>query len=374
MSHNQICILCVLSVAIPTGNALAQTINVRELLIDIKIVEKEEAAAKEVRLNWIDQERTRIRDELKDYSSELTELKNTVPDPIRERVVPPAVAKSRERERAAFNDWASNNDPLRHASIMKGAGLNALLRVLGPVAHYRRKRGAKDATSLFSCLSPSEHITELDASHFRMVPATSAGSRVTIRLNQLPLNLQWPPVLLQNWPSDCKGAEKLRDEYVTQIQFAANNTHRYINQAELLDSALSLLQAKTLHKRRAIHEDKSHTVYKRTQIHRDLQEALRYLETVRATAECLKNAPSDYRIHHFPKGNTEEFLEFCYTHGMIFQESRPADQEYYIKMFRRLQDYAHDVQFVEDWKTDLNQRIHELNVEDQLLVWTAAVQ
>ncbi|MBS0202359.1 MAG: hypothetical protein JSS49_05620 [Planctomycetes bacterium] len=59
---------------------------------------------------------------------------------------------------------------------------------------------------------------------------------------------------------------------------------------------------------------------------------------------------------------------------MIFGEARPADQAHYLKLFRHLQDYAHDIQFVEDWKGDLEQRIRELNDDDQKLVFSASEQ
>lgn len=341
----------------------------------LNIVEKEEAKAKEIRLNWISEERTRIRKELEDYKTELEDLRKIVPDPVKPRVLSRFVDETRRREKAAFNNWTENNDPRFNAAIMRGEGLNALLRILGPISHYRRLRASSQATSAeLPSLKPGERIELDEVSHYRLVPATSAGSKVTVRLNQLPLDLQWPPVITQNWNSDAHGIQRLRDEFVRLIGAAGNQRGEFFNQAELLDKSLELLQAKVIQKRRSMPDDTKLTAQKRMQIHSDLQDALRYLETVRATAERFKNAPGDFKVHHFPGGSVEEFLDFCYTHGMIFQESRPADQEYYLKLHRRMQDYAHDIQFVEDWKSDLEQRINELDANDKKLVWSASGQ
>lgn len=91
--------------------ATAGRFVLREFLADLVVVEREEAAAKEIRLKWITEERNRIRVERLNYESELRELKQSLPDPIKPRAVPPAVAKSQEREMLAFNSWTKNNDP-----------------------------------------------------------------------------------------------------------------------------------------------------------------------------------------------------------------------------------------------------------------------
>lgn len=59
---------------------------------------------------------------------------------------------------------------------------------------------------------------------------------------------------------------------------------------------------------------------------------------------------------------------------MIFQEGRRDDEEASMQVFHRMQDYAHDVQYVEDWKSDIEQRIRELDAQDQALVWRASRQ
>jgi hypothetical protein len=274
--------------ALVPAQLLAQTDDLKQGIIFLTAVEKEEAKAKEIRLKWIGEERNRIRSELQQYNRELEDLKRIVPDPVKPRVLPPALDQARQRDQANFNAWSASNDPLLNAAITKGAGLNALLRVLGPIAHYRKMRSAgESATAVLPSLSTSQKISATDAMHLRLVPPTSAGSQVTVRLNQLPLDLEWPPIVIQNWESDCKSIQKLRDAFVMKLHSTANVGPEFLSQAELLDSSLSLLQAKVQHKRRATPENTSLTTEKRNQVHRDLQDALRYLETVRATTKCI---------------------------------------------------------------------------------------
>jgi hypothetical protein len=364
-------ILCLF--ASEANPAMAQ-VFLGDLLVDLKVVEKESAEAKAVRLKWIDQERNRIQDELKKFDKELAELRDIVPDAIKPRILPPAVARERQQEQLRFNDWSANNDPARRFAVIRGSGLNALLRVLGPIAHYRKTRtNNSPAQSVFPSLSPSHEIKAAEVAHFRLNPATSAGSQVVVRLNQLPLELEWPPVIRQNWPEECVNIGKLRDVYVVTLN-NANHNMKYLDQADLLDKALSLLQAMVQKKKWQTPHDVTLTSDKRIQVHRNLQDAVRYLETVRATVDRFKTVPSDYKVHRFAGGSVEDFLDFCYTHGMQFQEARPVDEEFYHKIYRQIQDYAHDVQFVEDWKNDLEQRMRELSDEDQKLVWVAAEQ
>lgn len=80
---------------------------------------------------------------------------------------------------------------------------------------------------------------------------------------------------------------------------------------ELLDTSIELLQAKVLLKQKLIAKDPTLTIAKRTQMHRELQEAVRDLETVRATAERFKNVPGDDKIRTFSGGSIEDFIDFC---------------------------------------------------------------
>ena len=159
-------------------------------------------------------DRGRLREELRKYENELIELNRIVPNTPRSRAMSPTVAKAREREELSFNGWASSNDPFLHAAIMKGTGLNIMLRVLGPIAHYRRMRSGRSAEIVFPSLKPEHSILSADVSHFRLVPASAVGPRGAIRLNHQPLDLEWPTAVLQNWTAESRDILKLRDKFV----------------------------------------------------------------------------------------------------------------------------------------------------------------
>lgn len=80
----------------PWAPAMGQNtvIDVDSIVGDLSIVEREEAAAKAVRLKWITEERTRIRYELEKHEKELEQLRELTPDPLKPRGFP------RERSRA----------------------------------------------------------------------------------------------------------------------------------------------------------------------------------------------------------------------------------------------------------------------------------
>lgn len=357
--------------AFVAATTAAQTIDIKQLVVDLKVAEQEEAAAKEVRLKWINDERARIQSERKKLETELEALRQFVPDPVKPRVVAPAVERERQRERLQADGWAINNNPQLNAAIMKGSGINSLLRVLGPIAHYRRLKATSPDNSQFPSLR--DRIRADEASHYLMSPATSAGSKVIVRLNQSPLELRWPAIVWEQWTSDCRNLQNIRDKYVEEVRSTVRQgTPAHLATAELFDKSVELLQAKILQKKSAVPGDNSLTSHKRNQIHRELQDALRYLETIRATAERFRSTPEEFKIHEFAGGSIEDFLDFAYTHGMIFGEARPADESSYLKLLRRMQDYAYDIQYVEDWKSDLDQRIRELDDTDQKLIFRAS--
>jgi hypothetical protein len=342
----------------------------------LDIAEKESAGAKEARLKWINEAHGRIDKERQELVKEREALSEVLPDPIKPRFVTPAAAREEVRAKLRANSWVFQNDPNFRAAIMKGDGLNALLRVFGPLAHYRRLRAqANPSSATFDSLK--DKITLDDVRHYRMSPATSAGSKVVVRLNQMPLELEWPIIVLQHWRSDTQSLQKLRDEFVALLGSGASQaqTELFLRTAEDFDKAIENLQAKINAKRSYTpHDPALKDATKRMQIHRDLLDAIRYLETVRATAERFKSSPSDYKVREFPGGTIEEFLDFAYTHGMIFGESRRGDEEHYFKLVRHMQDYAQDIQIVEDWKSDIDKRIAELDDTDKKLLTRASEQ
>ena len=344
----------------------------RGLFGDINIVEKESAEAKKVRLEWISEERNRIRAEMQQYGSELARLREDVPDDVN-RLQGRAVVEERRRDKIGFNNFAQNNNIDLRNAVFRGGGLNILLKVLGPIAHYRRIRAnGPDGNNHFQALE--EKIEKAEIEHYRLNPATSGGSKVVVRLNQLPLTLEWPEVVIQYWGDDRRSIEKSRDAFVELLSSGKSDV-KFLECAELLDNHLELLQAKILQKKRSMPGNTAVLdAGKRMRLHGELNEANRYIESVRATADRFRRAPSDYKVRHFEGGNIEEFLDFCYTHGMVFQEAKPEDQEHYQRIYRRMQDYARDVQDVEELKESLKQRIAELKTEDQELIVRASEQ
>lgn len=300
---------------------MAQLFNVREFLIDYTIVQREEAEAKRIRLEWITKERDRIHGELRKYETELTELSNQLPDPIKPRVLAPAIARTRQREQIAFNNFASNNDPAMTGAIRSGSAINALLRVLGPIAHCRKLRAsANPETAIFPSLNPDRKITGAEASHFRLTSGSATNTNVVHRVNQLPLDLNWPTILQEKWPVECRDIGKLRDEYVRLLNSAAAaDTRKRAERAEVLDSSLELLQAMVVREKNKIPNSPGMDPAKKIKIHGYLKEALNYLTTVRASAEEFKQAPSQFMIHEFASGTVEDFLDFCYVRGMFFK-------------------------------------------------------
>ena len=341
---------------------------------DYVVVTRESGAAKEVRLKWISDERDRVHAELASLQKELGEIAKFMPRPLQPRVVPESVARQQELARKTFNIWAATNDPSRRVAILRGAGLNALLEVLGPIAHYRRLRTQEGrADAVLRSLAPGNRIEVADATHYRISPATLSGGNVTFRINRLPLDLVWSQLLLDSWPEDCASIQKSRDAFVSLLENGIDRKSQF-EHAELLDKSLSLLQAKIQKRLPEIPGNRLSDAAANVQRHRDLKESLQYLETLCATVDCLKNDPNKYQVHRFLGGSIEDFLDFCYMRGMKFQRSQPGDDEHYYRLHTLMKDYAHDVQFVEDWRESIDQRIRSLDEEDRFLVWHAAVQ
>ena len=350
-------------------------IDVDAIVGDLTIVEREEAAAKEIRLKWITEERTRIRYELEKHKEELKELQELTPDPVKPRDLSDREERNRKRDEVAFNDWATNNTPERRLGMVRGSGINALLKVLGPIAHCRKQRagGTTAPSKSFPSLDSSNAITADEVTHYRINPATSGGKGVEFRINKLPLDIEWPTLLSDEWEKDCNTIKRLRDDYVGLLLStdAAKGKLRR-ERWEDLDNGCALLQVNlVIAKSRAVSIP---VVGKRVERILELQEGIRYLEQFRASAKRFLNAPAEFRMRSFPGGSVEDFIDFCYMHNMLFQPARPEDEEAYVALSRRMQDYARDIQYVEDWKADVEARIEELQGTDKELVWRASAQ
>jgi hypothetical protein len=344
------------------------------LLRDYRLEAREEAEAKKIRLEWISQERNRIHKELEEHEQELEQLREMVPYPRRLRALPPAEIKRRELQKKQFNNWASNNDPNRKFSIIRGEAFNALLKVLGPLAHYRQQRLVSTSVE-FPSLNSDQQLTAETISHLNLSPATIAGSQLVVRLNRSPLEIQWPTILPQYFPSDCASLEKLAEEFSIVLNSSqSSQVNSRVERWKLFDEALSLMQAKTLKKQKSALHDPSIDKSRRNKVYLDLRDGLRYLESLRVSAERYKDVPADYKVRSFPGGSVEDLLVFCYTQGLVLRPANPGDEEAYLKVCRLMQDYARDMQYVEDWKDELRERIDELSDQDKSLVWEASAR
>jgi hypothetical protein len=341
---------------------------------DFVVVQKESAEAKKVRLEWINTERNRISDELSKFNNELAELEKIIPRPVQPRVLSRAQSENRQQEEKRFKDWSANQNPERKGAIFEGSALNALLRVLAPIAHYRKTRTHNaSASGVFPCLVPANNLNAEDWKHLRMNPANTSGVKVEVLLNQLPLQIDWPVVLIERFKPECDSLLKTRDAFVVSLS-PGNDVKARLEHAEVLDKSLALLQAKIQKEKGVVLRDHSVDSTRRNKMHTDLFRSLDYISSLRATVERLKEVPSEYKKLEFAGGTIEEFLDFCYLNDLVFLPAKPIDQPYYSKVYRSVKDYAHDVQYVEDWRDAVNRRIGELSAEDQKLVFRASVE
>lgn len=365
-----------LGITISPSTSFSQVFNARDFLRDFIIVQQEEAEAKRVRLEWITRERDRIHGELKKYEQELSELNSILPDPVKPRQLPPAVATARRREQITFNNFSANNDPGLNGAVRSGDAINALVRILGPIAHCRKMRSAANPdSSSFPSLSDACKVRAEDANHFRLSSGSVTNSNVIHRPNQLPLDLNWPTLLTQEWPVECKDIEKLRNEYVRLLSSPPGPTSKKrVECADLLDSALELLQAMVLREKNKTPHNPTLSPQKKVQRQGELRQSVNYLATIRASAEEFKQAPTQFMVHEFNGGTIEDFLDFCYTRGMVFKTAMPDDRVAYFAVYKKMQDYAQDVQHIEDWKDDIQNSIKALSQQDQQLVIEASTQ
>lgn len=56
------------------------------------------------------------------------------------------------------------------------------------------------------------------------------------------------------------------------------------------------------------------------------------------------------------------------------KDAQPDDRTAYFGLYKKMQDYAQDIQQIEDWKSDLQMRISDLSREDRELIVQAASQ
>ncbi len=343
--------------------------------VSLQIVQGESAEARKLRLEFINAERDRIRSEIQSADKELGDLREMVPDEMKPRMLRPQEEHAREVLQRDFNvNLTKVVFRGNAAEIMRGKPLTNMVLVLGPVANYRKQVvDADKVNSRLPSLSPGEGVTGVEATHYRFAPATTSGGRVEIRLNRRQLEMDWPVITRQVFPSECKTIEKMRDIFETSLLMSTTEPQELADRADALDEAAYRLMT-------LIYKERKQTVSfrgpqevdKRVQRHRELTAAIRHLERFRATVNRFKLAPDESRVREFPGGTIEDFIDFCYRNGFAFQEAAPGDEEAYRNLFNKMKAYGRDVQMVNDTKIDILARINELEVADRELVMEGA--
>lgn len=365
-------LVAIAALGISTTSGYAQEVSIiQQFFIDLKVVQSESAEARKVRLEFINQERDRIRAEICRADQQLGNLQQIVPDELRPKVLRDQAEKARENQQ---RDFDANLVKVvfrgNAAEIMRGKPLTNMVLVLGPVANYRKRIAARNAPGPGANLM----VTSDDATHFRLAPATTAGGPVEVRLNRRPLEMDWPTITRQRFPSECKTIEKMRDLFEGSLSAPDKNETALADQADAVDEAAYRLMT-LIYKERslAVSVGGPREVQKRVDLHRQLTAAIRHLERFRATVNRFKLVPAESKVRVFAGGNIEDFLDFCYSGCYSFQEAAPADEAAYGELFNKMKAYGHDVQLVKDMKIDILARIQELEVFDRQLVMEGAV-
>lgn len=352
---------------------------VEKLFRRAALVEQESGEAKKARLDFIGKELQRIRGEKARYEKEYQEAAGVLPDPVAPRVIPKLERQRRDVDRRNFNQWASLNDPKMRDAVFRGQILNNLVRILGPIAATRKDRRSKGNEEHFPSLGKDGFVSPDMASRIRYAKPNSTSTDVTHRLNRPPLDFQWPTVMYTSFPSDIKLIAELRTAFLESLSNAeaelggpVKAKPRFIELGEELEETLRLTTAKVAKERANLPSRSEIDVRTSREQHGDLREVERLLEQYRVTTRRLIAVPSEYKVTRFDGGTIEDYLEFVYSSGMIIKEATKTDEDAYWDLFRKLQDYARDVQYVEDWKAELDRRWDRLSAEERALLWKGA--
>ncbi|CAK9115406.1 Chaperone protein DnaK (HSP70) (Heat shock 70 kDa protein) (Heat shock protein 70) [Durusdinium trenchii] len=339
------------------------------ILGDLNIVEQESGAAKEARLKFIREEQERLRAQEQMYQEELLELRKTLPEKPRVRLTP-GERRRRQTDEQNFENWMGLNDPRLRAGITRGSVFNTLIRVLGPIASLRKARAKDDSVASFPSLAREQHLSAADVERLQIRSSFVSGSVATTRLNQEPLLIEWPTIILSRWPADCAAAEKLRDEYVSQLlQVQGQPSAAHVKSYALLDQKLEIMEALVYKAKRHVQTDFVNIKdSERMEFWTELDAAQEYLKRLRASARRFKIAPTDFRVRRFNGGSIEDFLEFCYSNGLEVDRASPQDEQAYLEIFRKIQAYARDVVLIENRKEEVEARIGELQQDDRELM------
>lgn len=232
-------------------------------------------------------------------------------------------------------------------SIAKGTALNFLLQECGGVAfdHKFYKDVAKGGAGreleqkLLQQVSAQYQIDEDTTRHIRYQRGL-VGSKLVGRLNEGPLDLEWPSVLRQShYEVLVKTVEMCRDRIVTLLKNKQPVDGKTAD--ELLDTVQEMFKRVRGDKLRLV--PKSHGDYQMMQRY---YAADRFCQLLVAGAYRLIEARDirDVTVESFDHGSIEDLLALMHRNNLTFAESDPNGESAYNTLFELMSRYYVDLQ------------------------------
>lgn len=256
-------------------------------------------------------------------------------------------------------------------SIAKGTALNFLLQECGAVAFdhtfYRTAvknggAGQKLEQELLKQVSAQYTLDDNTIRHIRYQRGLTGG-KLTGRLNEGPLDLNWPSALRQSqYEVLCKHIELLRDRIVEQLKQGKPVDSKTAD--ELLDRVQELVK-----------RSRQETLRKLPTSRGDYQTvqrnyaAERFCQLLVAGSYRLIEARDvrDITVENFEGGNIEDLIAFMYRHNLTFAESDSNGESAYNMLFELLTRYYVDLQSLRLAIKESDQEVTQLERQEQTL-------
>lgn len=192
------------------------------------------------------------------------------------------------------------------------------------------------------------------------------GNKLSGRLNQGPLNLNWPRVMRDDqFKTQRTQIERLRDELIAGLK--KGDPVNLKTADELLKQAEKLYEKVRAETKKQI-QQKSNGA---SRIFGPYQEAVRFTEILVASAYRLVEAGSlaDVTIEEFDGKNVEDLLAYMYRNNLHFQRTDVNGESAYFLLFEQIARYYVDLHALrmaieEDEKTLARTRQDEAEMRD----------
>lgn len=324
---------------------------------DLGIAEKEKAIAElerqrrqlaEKELARNRQEQQQLEARLEDARRQLTatfelDERHLIPRP--QRISKTLARLQHQRDTTKFS-LLQFRDQAR-GSISRGVALNFFLSECGAVAFdhdfYTTVMQPKNQVQiaqvqLLKDVADAYKLTKETTRHIRYTKGL-LGSKLTGRINQGPLDLNWPSVLRQDSFKDSREKiEKLRDQAVAELDQGQPVT------AATADSILKEIERLVI----AIRKEKKVQIKKSDGVYQKVDRyyvAERFSELLAAGAYRLIEGFSlgDVTFEKFNEGNIEQLLAFMYRNNLTFAEADANGESAYFIMFEMMARYYVDL-------------------------------